>query len=103
MPTITLSNDLKAQLIGWLNREKDFLLSIDSMAERIITLRRTGTLDCIKADLDAVTKLRLTLRGPDVESEITEEEADMLIDAAELNPYNNRIQFWDTIKKAIVS
>ena len=101
MPQITLTNDQKAQLIGWLNREKDQLLSIVAICERIVTPRRTGTLDCAQNDLDSVINLRLKLRGGELTTEITEEEQDMLVDASHANRYADKAAFWRGIEEAI--
>lgn len=103
MPQVTLSNEQKAQLIGWLNREKDYLLSIDSMALRIIIPRATGTSDFIKNDLDFAIRLRSTLRGQDPTTELSVQDAETLVDVARANDYSNRAEFWKSIVSAVES
>lgn len=101
MTQITLTNDQKAQLIGWLNREKDYLLSIVAMSDRILLPRVSGGLDVVKNDLDYVTRLRETLRNSDLELELTIEDIEILSDVAAKNPYPNRRDFWTSITKVL--
>ena len=101
MPKIQLTNDLKAQLIGWLNREKDHLLSIKAMAERIIIPGVTGSLNLIQADLDYVVRLRRLLREHDLEIDLSPEDTETLVDIAVANQYENRRGFWGAVKEAI--
>ena len=103
MTQITLTNDQKAQLMGWLKREKDYLLSIVSMSERILLPRVSGALEFVKNDLDYVSRLRDTLRNSGLELELTIEDIEILADVAAKNPYDNRRDFWTSISRALPS
>lgn len=100
MAQINFTNDLKMQLRGWLNREKDYILSIDAMAGRVLVPRVTGTIDVIKSDLDFVFRLRDSLRedGP---TEMSSSDVETLIDVAEANPYDNRVAMWKGVTAAL--
>jgi len=101
MPNVTLTSDLKAQLIGWLNREKDYLLSIASMGEAVILPGVTGTLECIKNDLEYVNRLRRVLRENELSVDLTTEDIEVLADVARANRYENRREFWGEITKVL--
>lgn len=101
MPQIRFTNDQKAQLIGWLNREKDHLLSMNSMADRIIIPRVTGALSCIKGDLDFVTRLRSALRGSNESTELSVQDSESLMAVAQANEYDDRIDFWKSIERVL--
>jgi len=101
MPQIRLTNDQKAQLMGWLRREKDHLLSIDAMAERILIPHITGSLDCIKSDLEFATHLRASIRGEDEVVDLTDQDVENLVDIAAKNQFENKVEFWKSIVKSI--
>jgi hypothetical protein len=101
MPQFTFSTEQKAQMIGWLNREKDHLLSITSMAERIILPRVSGTLDCARNDLECVNRLRSTFRDDTLEIELSDQDVETLIDIASTNQYADRVSFWKSITKTL--
>ena len=102
MPQLTLTNDQKAQLVGWLNREKDFLLSIKAMAERIVIPSVTQTLELIKRDLEFVIRLRTAIRESDTPAvEISDLDSETLVDVARSNNYVNRDEFWRSIVAAV--
>ena len=101
MPQVTLTSDQKAQLIGWLNREKDHLLSILAMADRIVVRRVTGLMDIIKLDYDFVTRLRSTLRGDELEVDHPVQDITILLDVANANHYADKKALWKGIAEAI--
>ncbi len=101
MPTVQLTSELKAQLIGWLNREKDYLLSIDAIAKRIIIPSVTGTLKLIETDLDYVLRLRRSLREQELDVELSVEDIETLVDVALANQYENRKGFWKAVRQAV--
>jgi uncharacterized protein YigA (DUF484 family) len=97
MPYINLTNEQKAQLVGWLNREKDFLLSVKAMAERVMIPASTGTLELIKRDLEFAIRLRGSIRGLEDAIEMSDQDVETLLDVARANTYDNRAVFWKSI------
>ena len=102
MPQLSLIPDQKAQLVGWLNREKDYLLSIRSMASQIIVPDVTGTLELIKRDLEFIVRVRSAVRDQEDDQlvELSDEDTDTLIDVGRNNKYSNRDVFWKGIIEA---
>lgn len=102
MPQLTLAPDQKAQLKGWLNREKDYLLSIKSMAQQIIVPSVTDTLELIKRDFEFIFRVREAVppEGDDSPIELADEDLETLIDVARSNRYANRDVFWRGIIEA---
>lgn len=98
MPQITLTNEQKAQLVGWLNWEKDHLLSIVSMSKQIILPKVSGTLELAKNDLDFLVRLRNNLRNTDLTIDFNVQDIEILSDVAGQNPYANRREFWTGIE-----
>jgi hypothetical protein len=96
MPQLDFSKDQKSQLAGWLNREKDYLLSVRSMATQILTPEITGTLELIKQDLEFVVRVRSAIRDTDNDEpiELSEQDSETLIDIGRGNKYANRAEFW---------
>lgn len=100
---VSFTDDQKSQLVGWLNREKDHLLSIKSMAEKIILPGVTGTLELIKQDLDFVVRVRTAIRTVDRDApiDLSLQDREALVDVARSNTYANRESFWKGIIDAI--
>lgn len=111
MPQITFTDDQKRQLVGWLNNEKDYLLSATTMSERILIPRVTGTLELLLSDLEFVRRLRRTIKGydengvptraPDDKVELSYQDTETLVDIARSNRYENREVFWRSIIESI--
>lgn len=101
MPYVTLTNEKKAQLVGWLNREKDFLLSIKAMAERIMVPDATGTLELIRRDLEFVIRVRTAIRGAEDPVDLTDDDIEALVTVARKNTYDNRAVFWRSIIESL--
>lgn len=102
MPQVYLSNEQKAQLVGWLNREKDHLLSIVSMAERIIIPGATGTLELAKNDLEFASRLRLSLRNRESSIiSLSDDDAETLVQVARANKLEERDAFWSGVVLAL--
>jgi len=102
MPRITLTNDQKAQLVGWLNREHDFAMSIRAMAERVIVPGATGSLELIRNDYEWVYRVRETIKqSREGNPELSEQDLDTLVDVARANTYADRVDFWRGIIAAI--
>ena len=103
MPIIHFTEVQKAQLVGWLNREKDYMLSVKSMAEKIILPGVTGTLELIRNDFDFVMRVRAAFhtknRAEPVEMSV--QDGETLVDVARANPYANREHFWRSIIDAV--
>jgi hypothetical protein len=103
MPNVNLTSDQKAQLVGWLNREKDHLLSVKSMAEKIQVPKVTGTLELIRNDLEFVVRVRAAIRETDDNTpvEISTADSETLVDVARDNTYANREEFWKGVIDAV--
>lgn len=103
MPTINFTDDQKSQLVGWLNREKDHLLSVKSMAEKVIVPAVTGTLELIKNDLEFVVRVRTAIRTVERTDpvEMSFQDCEILVDVARANTYANREEFWTGIIVAV--
>lgn len=101
MPSINLSSDLKAQLIGWLHREKDSLLSIVAIAERIVIPGVTGTLDLARTDLDFVMRVRSAIRGMDTPVDLSPQDLETLLDIARSNVFPERAGFWTEVVRQL--
>ena len=99
MPTINFSDDQKSQLVGWLNREKDHMLSVKSMADKIILPGVTGTLELIKQDLEFVIRVRTAIRTVERDDpvELSIQDCETLVDVGRANNYSNRDEFWKSI------
>ena len=108
MPQILLTTDQRAQLGGFLNREKDFLMSISAMADRIVTPGVTGTIELIRNDYEFVERLRKSLRnvrsGNPALAEIvylSEADLDTLANIDASNKFADRAPFWRSITEAV--
>ena len=99
MPLLNFTQDQKSQLAGWLNREKDFMLSVRSMASQILIPDITGTLELIKQDFEFIIRVREAIRDThdDEPIEISEQDIETLIDIGRGNKYANRAEFWKGI------
>jgi len=100
---MNLTSAQKAQLIGWLNREKDYLLSVLFVSEKLIVPRVRGTLDCIWNDLSFVTRLRTLVRASTDTILLDQADAETLLDVAQSNQFEDRREFWEGIAKALTS
>ncbi|MEK0326655.1 MAG: hypothetical protein QQN63_13235 [Nitrosopumilus sp.] len=99
---ITLTNDQKAQLVGWLHREKDHSLSIVAMSERVIIPRATGTLELIRNDYEWILRVKDAIRESGNESvDLSNDDIETLILVARSNNYADRREFWKGIISAI--
>ena len=98
MPYLNLSKAERSQFIGWMHREKDFLLSIVSMAQHILVPRVTESLTMVQEDLaltrDLIDKTYQTGEGP---IELTAQETDLLLGIAPLNRLPEREALWSEI------
>jgi hypothetical protein len=101
MAQVTFTSEQKAQLIGWLNREKDYLLSCNAMAGNIIITEISGSLECLRNDLDFVMRLKQALRGESLNVEIDEQDKANLILVADANRYANREALWKSVKEVL--
>lgn len=100
MIELPITDDQRAQLIGWVNREKDHLLSIVAMGERIITTKVTGSLDASRTDLHFLTNLRSAAYAQGG-LRLTPEDVELLSDIAGANKFPNRERFWREIQDVI--
>ena len=101
MPLVDLTDAQKAQIIGWLHREKDYLLSIKSMAERVLTPRTTGTLELARNDYDFVVRLLDAIYHREGPVELSDSDCETLDDIAQANPYPDRAMFWRGVSDAV--
>lgn len=99
MPNVNFTNDQKAQLVGWLNRENDYMMSIKAMAERVVVPGATGTIELIRNDFDWVRRVRDAIRGERDKEVVDLSAADLetLVDVARANHYANRVEFWQSV------
>lgn len=107
MPQIRFTDDQKRQLVGWLNGEKDLLVSLESIARRIVIPRVTGSLDLITDDLLFVRRVHQSIsmynrtgervRGPSDSVELSNQDMETLVDIARSNRYEDREPFWRSI------
>lgn len=101
MPTLNFTPPQRAQLIGWLNREKDFLISLDSLSRRILIPKTTGSDEMIARDLDIARSLRSKIASHGETVELTEDECEILVMAAEFNSVDDRKEMWEEVIKVI--
>jgi len=101
MPTINFTDAQRAQLIGWLNREKDFLLSIESLSRRVLLPKATGSISLIGADLQLCIDLRDKLRSSEELVVLTDDECEALLAVAESNEYEDRRELWEGVSQVI--
>ena len=95
---IQLSNEQKAQLVGWLHREKDHSLSIVAMAERVIIPRATGTLELIRSDYEWINRVKDAVReSGDGAVDLSEQDVETLSVIARSNNYADRREFWRSV------
>lgn len=94
MPIVNLTNDQKAQLVGWLNRENDFLLSMKSMGERCIIPRATGTLELVSNDYEWIQRVRRSIKESTEGVDVSEQDIETLVEIARSNKYSDRETFW---------
>ncbi|MEK0324413.1 MAG: hypothetical protein QQN63_01810 [Nitrosopumilus sp.] len=94
---VPLTIEQKRQLAGWLTREKDYLLSVRSMAQKIQIPAVTGSLDIICSDLEMTNRMRFTLR-PDGEPDFQEEDLQTVLEIAGRNRFPDKEDFWNGIK-----
>ena len=94
---INLNIEQKRQLAGWLTREKDFLLSIEAMAEKIQIPAVSGSLELISNDLDSVEKMRFALR-PDGRLDFLDDDLQIVLEVAEKNKFADKRDFWNDIR-----
>lgn len=102
MPKFVLTHSQKAQLVSWLNREKDYLLSCRSIAQQILTPRVTGTLELISNDLDFVTRVREEVKDEDpslgpMPVLLSDDDIQAIIDIGHANTYPKLQSFWNEI------
>ncbi len=99
---LSLTNDQKAQLVGWLHREKDHSLSIVAMAERVIIPRATGTLELIRSDYEWINRVKDAIRESDNDDvDLSDQDIETLLVIARCNTYADRRIFWRSIVTAI--
>jgi len=99
---IPLASDQKAQLVGWVNREKDFMMSIRAMAERIIMPRATGTLELIKNDYEWLERVKESVKeSGDGPVDLGESDVETLVEIARANNYADRREFWRSIVETV--
>ncbi len=102
MSLIPLASDQKAQLVGWVNREKDFMMSIRAMAERIIMPRATGTLELIKNDYEWLERVKESVKeSGDGPVDLGESDVETLVEIARANNYADRREFWRSIVETV--
>lgn len=102
MTLIALSSNQKAQLVGWVNREKDFMMSIRAMSERIITPRATGTLELIKNDYEWLERIKLSVKeSGDGPVDLAESDVETLVEVARANNYADRREFWRSVIETV--
>lgn len=97
---VPLSKEQKQQLGGWLTREKDYLLSIQSMCKAIVFPGVTGLLELATNDLDTVYRLRTALRT-EGDPDLMLEDVEVLIEIAAGNKFPDKKEFWQGIQAAI--
>lgn len=102
MPTIILTSNQKAQLVGWLNREHDYSLSIKSMAERCILPGATGTLELIRENYEWIIRVRETIKqSRNTDTELSEQDLETLMEVARANTYSDRAELWKSVITSI--
>lgn len=106
MPSITLTSDQKAQLIGWAKRERHHLIAIVSISERILVPRVTQSTSVAQADLDFIYNLIDAVytgnRNETETIELPSSVAETLADIANLKDhYSDKAAFWRSIAEAI--
>jgi len=104
MSIIELNNDQKAQLVGWLNRENDFLLSMKAMGERCVVPGATGTLELVRNDYEWVQRVRKAVKMTPTSTcqgvDLSEQDIETLVDIARANRYADRDSFWTGIVRS---
>lgn len=97
---IPLTETQLKMLIGWLHREKDYLLSIRSMARSIILPQVDGSEEILSNTLETVNRIRIDLIRTS-QLHVSEEDAELLLDSAEKNSFAEKQPFWDELKEKI--
>ena len=87
----------KKMLGAWLTREKDHLLSMRALGRQIVIPGATGSLEVISNDLEMVVRLRWAIRT-DSNPDLLEGDIETLIDIADENQFEDRADFWRSIK-----
>ncbi len=102
MTSITLTHEQRSDFLRWLNREKDFLLSVQSIALRTLTNHVTGSLEAIRGDLDFIRRVRETCwRCTENTISLSSDDIDILIDIAGQNTLVEKQPFWDGLKELL--
>lgn len=101
MPRIHLTNDQKAQLVGFLNREHDFSIALKCMAERCIVPTATGTYELLRNDYEWLVRVRETVKFSKDDPDLSEQDIETLVDVARANSYSDRKAFWGSIIDSI--
>lgn len=104
MPKVALTPMQRVELSKWINREKDYTLSIKSMAEKIHTLRVRSTLDLIKDDYELINHIRGAIKADS--PDLSHDAIALLTNVAASNRFPEEEPFWrslaDTLKGASV-
>ena len=101
MLALPLTYSDRSQLGGWLRREKDYLLTIQSTCLRIVTPNVTGATDCISNDLDFVNRLKSAIRDQDGPVMLSEDDAETLLSVGHANRVVDKAAFWESIVRKI--
>ena len=102
MISITLTPDTYRSFQSFLHREKDFLLSIRSMSQDILTPKGTGSVELISADLELIKRLQSGLRS-DWSLTLTEADADLLLEIGSHNKFSDRQELWNELDEKITA
>ncbi len=95
-----MNENQKRQLAGWLRWEKDYLLSIRSMARCILIPTVSGSLEIISNDLDVANRMRFALR-PDGDPDFLREDCETVLEVANHNRYPDKAEFWNEMKNCM--
>lgn len=102
MPKLPLSNDQKAQIVGFLNREHDHGIAIRSIARDAIIPGAMGTLELISSDYEWILRVRETIRkSREDDPELSHSDIETLEIIARANPYKDREVLWTGVIDAI--